>query len=85
MPLMIKKQENTLMKEKGDKMEIVGVIVFALVALTALGAVIWYDNYTNKGKREREAKKDNAIIKLCEILTSIYSDENKEKGENNND
>ena len=72
------------MKEKGDKMEIVGVIVFGLVALTAIGAVIWYDNYTNKGKREREAKKDNAIIKLCETLTSIYSEENEEKGDENN-
>lgn len=65
-------------------MEIVGLVVFGLVALTALGAVIWYDNYVNKGKREREAKKDNAIIKLCETLTSIYSEENEEKGDKNN-
>ena len=65
-------------------MEIVGVIVFGLVALTALGAVLWYDNYTNKGRREREAKKDNAIIKLCETLTTIYGDENEEKGDENN-
>lgn len=65
-------------------MEIVGVIVYVLVALIAIGGVLWYDNYANKGKREREAKKDNAIIKLCETLTSIYSEENEEKGEKNN-
>ena len=82
---MIEKQENTIMKEKGDfDMEIVGAIVFGLVALTTIGAVFWYDNYTNKGRREREAKKDNAIIKLCETLTAIYSEENDEKGDENN-
>lgn len=64
--------------------EVVCSIILIALLVVALGMVLWYDNYTNKGKREREAKKDNAIIKLCETITTIYSDDNNEKGEENN-